>query len=305
MQIGSKMSKKTIVTLSDAKYFPLVEELITSIRRFDKNIDICLLDAGLSEEQINKASSLVSEIKKAQWDIEIPFYKKSKEWLKSQISRAFIPNYFPNYDKYLWIDSDAWVNSWSCIENYFQACKNNKLGITQSIGPGYRSLAKVNWLLGKLAIIKTQNYKHAKMSGVSENEARKLAFAPHLNIGVFSLMKNSPCWEIWQKNLKKVLQKGRVFGSEGLAINMSVYLDNIPTEFLPLNHNWITSHILPIYDEQAKTFREPNIPNYEIGIIHLAAGIWENGTDMRVDKNIKINIKTLEGKIIKKSLRNI
>ena len=41
------------------------------------------------------------------------------------------------------------------------------------------------------------------MSGVSEDDARKLAFAPHLNIGVFSLMKNSPCWETWQNNLKK------------------------------------------------------------------------------------------------------
>ena len=114
----------------------------------------------------------------------------------------------------------------------------------------------VNQVLDEfLAIIKTQNYKHAKMSGVSENNARKLAFAPHLNIGVFSLMKNSTCWKVWQENLSKVLQKGRIFGSEGLAINMSVYLNEIPTEFLPLNHNWITSHLLPIYDEKNKIFR--------------------------------------------------
>ena len=301
------MEKKTIVTLSDANYFHLLEELIYSIRKFkqSENIDICVMDAGLTSNQIDKIQSHVNEIKKAQWDIDIPFYKKGKEWLKSQISRAFIPKYFPNYDKYLWIDCDAWINSWPCIENYFKACENNKLGITQSIGPGYRSLAKVNWLFGKFAIIKTQNYKHAKMSGVSENNARKLAFAPHLNIGVFSLMKNSTCWKVWQENLSKVLQKGRIFGSEGLAINMSVYLNEIPTEFLPLNHNWITSHLLPIYDEKNKIFREPNIPYNEIGIMHLAAGIWQNGVDMRVDKNIRVNIKTLDGKIIEKSLRNI
>jgi len=39
--------------------------------------------------------------------------------------------------------------------------------------------------------------------------------------------------------------------------------------------------------------------------MHLAAGIWKNGVDMRVDKNIKVNIKTLEGKILEKSLRNL
>ena len=301
------MKKKTIVTLSDSNYFSLLEELIHSIREFkeSENVDICVLDAGLEPDQIEKISASVNNIKKADWDIEIPFYKKKKEWLKSQVSRAFLPKYFPNYEKYLWIDCDAWVNSWSCVENYFRACENNKLGITQSIGPGYRSLAKVNWIFGKIAAIKTQNYKHAKMSGVTEEDARKLAFAPHLNIGVFSLMKNSPCWETWQKNLKKVLLKGRIFGSEGLAINMSVYLDKVPTEFLPVNHNWITSHLLPVYDEKNNTFREPNIPNNEIGIIHLAAGIWKNGVDMRVDKNIRINIKSLEGKILEKSLRNL
>ena len=39
--------------------------------------------------------------------------------------------------------------------------------------------------------------------------------------------------------------------------------------------------------------------------MHLAAGIWKNGTDMRVDKNVKVNIKSLEGKTLEKSLRNI
>ena len=301
------MNKKTIVTLADSNYFSLLEELVHSIRKFNesKNVDICVLDAGLTTIQIEKISSFVDEIKKAEWDIEIPFHKKRKEWLKSQISRAFLPKYFPNYEKYLWIDCDAWVNSWDCIDNYFNACENDKLGITQSIGPGYKSLAKVNWIFGKIAAIKTQNYKHAKMSGVSEDNARKLAFAPHLNIGVFSLNKNSPNWEIWQNNLKKVLRKGRIFGSEGLAINMAVYINDIPTEFLPITHNWITSHLLPIYDEKNKTFKEPYIPNNKIGIIHLAAGLWKKGVDMRVDKNVKVNIKTLEGKNIEKSLGNI
>ena len=63
---------------------------------------------------------------------------KGKEWLKSQVSRAFLPKYFSSYKKYLWIDCDAWVNDWSSIELYFKACENGKLGITQSIGPGYR-----------------------------------------------------------------------------------------------------------------------------------------------------------------------
>ena len=86
-------------------------------------------------------------------------------------------------------------------------------------------------------------------------------------------------------------------------MNMSVYIDNIETEFLPLNCNWITSNLLPKYDEEKQTFVEPYLPNHKIGIMHLAAGIWKDGKDMRIDKDIKIEIKTLDNKDILKSLR--
>ena len=300
------MKKHSIVSLADANYFPLLEELINSIKRFkeSENIAICILDAGLSDEQKEKLSNKVDEIKSAEWDIAVPQSKvKEKEWLKSQISRAFLPKYFPNYEKYLWIDCDAWVNDWNCIDLYFRACEDGKLGITQTIGPGYKVTSKVNWLLRKLAIIKSQNFKHAVKSGIDYNNSRKLAFAPHINIGVFSLEKNSKGWETWQNNLKKTLKSGNIFGSEGLAINMSVYIDNLETEFLPLNCNWITSNLLPKYDEDQETFVEPFLPNYRIGIMHLAAGIWKDGKDMRIDKSVKIEIETLNKNKIFKSLR--
>ena len=195
------------------------------------------------------------------------------------------------------------MNDWNCIKLYFKACENGKLGITQTIGPGYKITSKVSWLFGKLALIKSQNFKHAVKSKIGYDKARKLAFAPHINIGVFSLEKNSKGWSFWQNNLAKTLKAGNIFGSEGLAINMSVYIDDLETEFLPLNCNWITSNLLPKYDEQEKTFVEPYLPNYKIGIMHLAAGIWKDGKDMRVDKNIKIEIETLNNNKILKSLR--
>ncbi len=105
--------------------------------------------------------------------------------------------------------------------------------------------------------------------------------------------------EQFNKNFKT----GNIFGSEGLAINMSVYIDDLETEFLPLNCNWITSNLLPKYDEQQKTFVEPYLPNYKIGIMHLAAGIWKDGKDMRVDKSVQIEIETLNNNKILKSLR--
>jgi hypothetical protein len=302
------MKKNVIVSLADSSYFPLLDELINSVKKFkeSENIAICILDAGLTKEQKESLSNKVDEVKSAEWYIEGPGYKvNNKEWLKSQVSRAFLPKYFPNYEKYLWIDCDAWVNDWNSVELYFKACDNGKLGITQTIGPGYKVTSKVNWLIGKLAVIKSQNFKHAIKSKIGYAKARKLAFAPHINIGVFSLEKNSKAWSLWQKNLAIALKAGNIFGSEGLAINMSVYIDDLETEFLPLNCNWITSNLLPKFDEQKEIFVEPYLPNYKIGIMHLAAGIWKDGKDMRINKEIKIEIETLDNKKILKSLRYI
>ena len=302
------MKSRAIVTLADSNYFELLLELLASIKKHkeSENVSICVLDAGLDEKQIEILKNKTDIIKKAQWDIKVPSYKVvGREWLKSQVSRAFLPDYFPEFEKYLWIDCDAWVNSWDTVDLYFKACENGKLGITQTLGPGYRIMSKVKWLFGKLAIIKSQNFKHAISSKIGINKARKLAFAPHINIGVFSLEENSPCWQSWQENLKITLSSGKIFGSEGLAINMSVYIDEVETEFLPLNCNWIASNLLPKFDEEKQTFVEPYLPNYKIGIMHLAAGIWKDDKDMRLDKSVMIEIKTLENKTISKSLRFI
>tara|TARA_Y100000741_G_scaffold331533_1_gene286900 strand:- start:4209 stop:5120 length:912 start_codon:yes stop_codon:yes gene_type:complete len=300
------MKENAIISLADSNYFDLLNELIDSIKQFkqSENISICILDAGLSDEQLKILNSKVDQIKKAEWDIEVDQSKaKGKEWLKSQVSRAFLPKYFPGFKKYIWIDCDAWVQDWSSIDLLLEACENGKLGITQTMTPGYRIMSKVNWIFGKLAIIKSQNFKHALKSKIGLRKARKLAFAPHINIGVFSLDKNSICWDIWQKNLRITLQNGQIFGSEQLAINMSVYIDEVETEFLSHNNNWIVSNLMPKYNEEKKYFVEPFLPNQKIGIIHLASGIWVDNKDMRSDKNLKVTVKTLKEETISKSLR--
>ena len=93
------MKKNVIISLADSNYFPLLDELIDSIKNFKEsnNVAICILDAGLTNKQKVILSLKVDEIKSAVWDIEVPDNKiKGREWLKSQVSRAFLPKYFPN-----------------------------------------------------------------------------------------------------------------------------------------------------------------------------------------------------------------
>ena len=48
------MKENAIISLADSNYFDLLNELIDSIKRFEqsKEIAICIMDAGLQEDQI-------------------------------------------------------------------------------------------------------------------------------------------------------------------------------------------------------------------------------------------------------------
>ena len=296
------MKENVIISLADSNYFELLNELIDSIKRFEQSNDlsICILDAGLEKHKIEILEKKVDEIKKAEWDIEVPSTKvKGREWLKSQVSRAFLPNYFPGYTKYLWIDADAWVNSWNSIELYLKGCENKKLAIATSADRSYGRVLRAEWFLGSFARIKSQNYKHAKSSGFSEKIAREVALKPHLNIGVFSLEVNAPHWDVWQRNLRKALSSGKIWGSEQIAMNITIYSDKLNVEILPAYCNWTLTEALR-FDKKQNTFVEPYLPNHQIGIIHLAG---KNNDYIRKDKKFISKIKTLDGETIEKSLR--
>ena len=296
------MKKNVIISLADSNYFELLNELVDSVKSFEesKNTAICILDAGLSEEQKKTLSKKVDEIKSAEWDIDVAAFKvKGREWLKSQVSRAFLPKYFPHYEKYLWIDADAWVNSWEAIELYFKGCENNKLSIATSADRAYGRVLRAEWVLGSFARIKSQNYKHAKSSGFSEKIAREVALKPHLNIGAFALEANASHWSVWQKNLRFALNNGKIWGSEQIAMNITIYCDNLTAEILPAYCNW--THIDGLkFDKKRNTLVEPYLPNHEIGIVHFAGKVNDQ---IRNNKNFISKIKTVDGEIINKKLR--
>ena len=296
------MKKNVIISLADANYFELVNELVDSIKNHkqSENVAICIMDAGLKSEQIEILDKKVDIIKKAEWDIEVSSSKvKDREWLKSQVSRAFLPRYFPGYDKYLWIDADAWINSWYAIELYFKGCDDKKLAIATSADRAYGRVLRADWFFRSFARIKSQNYKHAKSSGFSEKIAREVALKPHLNIGVFALQSNAPHWEVWQKNLKKALSSGKIWGSEQIAMNITIYSDKLDVEILPAYCNWTLIEALK-FDEKRNTLVEPYLPNHEIGIVHFAG---KNNDEIRNNKEFVSKIQTTEGRVIEKKLR--
>ena len=172
------MKQTIIITFSDNNYFNLLKELIASIKRFPQssNISLGVLDGGLDHEQKEYLKNKIDYLKTANWDIEISKIKsRGRNYLKNHVCRAFLPNYFPDYEKYIWLDCDTWINDWKAIEYLIKGCDNGKLAAVQTIAPGYRDIGNVKWLFKSLAQVKTQNFKHAISSGFPSQIARKIA----------------------------------------------------------------------------------------------------------------------------------
>jgi hypothetical protein len=86
------MKENVIVSLADSNYFDLLNELVNSIKSFEesKNVAICILDAGLTENQKNILIKKVDKVEKANWDIEIPLIKlEEKNGLKAIFQKHF------------------------------------------------------------------------------------------------------------------------------------------------------------------------------------------------------------------------
>lgn len=296
------MKDRAIVSLADSKYFELLNELIDSVLSFkeSESVSICILDAGLEPDQIKILENKVYKIVKAKWDIEVPEYKiQGREWLKSQVSRAFLPDYFPGFKKYLWIDADAWVNDWSAVELYFKGSSNKTLSISSSADRAYGRVLRADWIFSNIAFIRSQNYKHAKSSGFSNQISREVALKPHLNIGVFCLENDAPHWLVWQKNLRLALKKGRIFGSEQIAMNVTIYCDQLKVQILPTYCNWFLIENIK-FDEIKNTYVEPYLPHHRIGIIHLAGKKYD---EYRFNKNKLLDVMSLNNNWIRKNIR--
>ena len=291
---------KIIVSSADSKYFFLLKELFLSLDKSGilSDYQFSILDTGLTEEQRIFFLDNSVIIKEAIWNTSVPKFKiLGRDNLKTQVARAYLPDYFEDYKLYIWLDADMWLNDIESFNLYEKGAFNNKLTIVPQSDRAYVKNANVEWLFGFPKKIKTINYKNISKS-ISKSLGRKYAFHSTLNAGAFAINDNVNIWKCFQKNIKLAAKKGRIFGTDQVALALSIYEDGLPSEFLPAYCNWMCEFNMPKFDSENGQFVEPYIPNHPIALVHLA-GL----DDIRLDKNILSDVETLDGLQIKKSLR--
>lgn len=287
MSIAGKIA---FVSSADSKYYPLLREWIHSVRSFKEtqDMDICVMDAGLSEEQIEMLTPLATMIVKPDWPYPLaPRKIRDKDFLKACVNRPFIPRLFPGYNVYIWMDSDTWLQDWDVVDLLIRGAQLKGLSIVPQVDRAYGKAMRLGWI-GPIPWRPRSFYYSNARKAFSGTMARKLFPFPTINAGVFAMTGDAPHWSRWQELIGKALRKGKVFTAEQLTLGIMIYLEKFPAEFLPAWCNWLCS-TPPLWDAVNRKFIEPYLPRRPIGIMHLS-GV----DDMRLDRSAGLDIRTTE-----------
>lgn len=293
------MNKIIFVSSSDVNYFPMLIEWVHSVRSFPEgqNVDIGILNAGLTSSQIEKLQAMGCTVKDAQWPCPIPDHKiRGREYLKSCVCRPFLPDYFPGYETILWMDADTWIQSWGPVQMFLDASKKGAIALTAQVDRAYPRQVRIKWL-GRIPLkLRGFYFSNGKLA-FGFKKAKELYPYHVLLAGMFALRADAPHWKRWQELMKTALKKGKVFTAEQLSLGVLCYLEKFPMNILPSWTHWLCE-FKPLWNEETGKFVEPYMPYNELGVLHLSG--WD---DMRVNRSLTTNFKTLNDNEIQKSYR--
>ena len=289
----------TIVSGGDSKYFQLLKELALSIREKHegKSINITYLDGGLTSEDINYFKSLNIEVVDPGWCNPIAELKAAgRNFLKINIAKMHLDKILPNRKIIIWIDADAWLQTFASIDLFSMVANKNKLAIvSQATRLESKNIQFKKIFTHRFVELRNILYKNARRAGLKTDLIEKMQGRPTLNAGAYSLHVKAPHWERLRHWQNEILKKGRLFTSDQLSIGFTIYHDQLTYEALPD----ICNYIYPWrYDEDKNLFVDYFAPYTPVSIVHLA------GQDQsRNDHLYKVKMLNQNDQIIKKTLR--
>jgi len=295
------MKKIAFVSAADATYYPMLREWIHSIRRFpeSKGTTICIMDVGLTPEQVTKLQSIDCLIYKPDWPCDIPQHQiRGREYLKGCVCRPFINQYFPDFDLYIWMDPDTWIQKWSAIDMFIQGANQNAITLSAQSDRSYPRQIRIKWL-GNIPLKLRGFYFSNAKAAYGSKTAKELYAYSVLLAGMFSLKGDAPHWGRWQELMIEKLKaaKGKVFTSDQLTLGKLCYLEGYKKIILPAYMHWLCA-FKPHWSKQTNMFVEPYLPHEEIGVLHISG--WD---DMRTDRGVMTDFETLDGESISYTYR--
>lgn len=256
-----------LVTASDSRFFPLLQKMLETLRpeEYSGSLSLACFDIGLTQAQRNALSETRVQIVRPTPHFGISAEQYSPALL-SFLARPFLPQDFPGYDIYLWVDSDLWFQNPRAIDVYITGARDDGFAITHESERSYRFQA---WLFAWTA-------KHFLL-GYGPIKGAWLLSQRHLNAGMFAGRAEAPHWDVWKRLYQAAITRsGKLVPHDQFALVQALHGSSIwhrvplKTRFLDPSWNWIVSRGEPMWNDAASAFCRPYPPYVPIDVIHLA-----------------------------------
>src|SRR5579863_150981 len=141
-----------IVTAADDNFFPLLHDLLSSLHQWRERpfTDLAVFDLGLSLDNKNRVARFARYIVEPRWDLPVADTHRARFPSHRALTvRPFLPDYFPGYDVYMWMDADTWVQERFAIERYIAAAAQGCFAAVSHRHSAYRyPLWIIQWRRG-------------------------------------------------------------------------------------------------------------------------------------------------------------
>ncbi len=289
-----------IATGADAAYFPMVQELLASVRaRAPGPVAFGVIDGGLSAEQ---RAWLAAEGARVVAPPQLPDAARAvrgRPALAVNLGKLWLDRLFPDAATLLWLDADTWVQQWDAVETLTGAAATGALAVVPGAGRYWTRQIDVRWIaagLGGIGQVRSFNFKNAWHARLPLSVCRDLGTRALLNAGAFALPADAPHWERLRHWQGRILRHGKPFTSDQLAMAMVVYHEGLPAELLPTGCNYVSPRRV---DAARGLLLEYYYPYRPVGIVHLAAQ-----KRMRFDPSVQAPLLGLDGRTYQACLRH-
>ena len=182
-------------------------------------------------------------------------------------ARPFLPDYFPGYDFYMWMDADSWAQTPEAIETMLAAAANDDaFYVAIEFDRDYPIIRQGRTLW--------QLHEKWYRSNFPAYLAEEMLLRPMLNCGIRAAAPGAPLWKKWAAVLTHTLQripemKRENFYDQELLMNVAAYLDQAPFKTIPAEYNWMTLFSVPLWDATRKLYVRSSLPHTPISVLHL------------------------------------
>jgi hypothetical protein len=254
-QADQQSNTLNIFTALSDNYMRYGENLIRSIMRFNLNVKIHVLNAGLNFDNTMWLIDRKCEIFESHF-----CFKKQPITAAAFVERPFINLMYPKIDNIIWLDADCWVQHKEFFNYAYYCLRYNKFCAAFENHEDYYS--SPNYSKSKDWIVKSM----FKDFGIYY--AQNVLERAVINSGVIIASPSSPIWKAWQDAINYIIiKRGYYFGIDQTSLNFAVINNNF--EFTPLMStcNWMANLATPKFID--KKFYTPT-NSQPIEVLHFA-----------------------------------